>query len=139
VETAMPVVSITRLRVRALRYLPAFLLGAYRSVRQARRASGNIAATVLADRNFAFWTNTVWTDEAALRSFMLSGAHRRVMPPLLDWCREASLARWTQDTAQPPAWLEAHRRMQAEGRRSKVRYPSEAQQRFEFPAPRSSG
>lgn len=135
----MPAVSITRLRVRAWRYLPAFLLGAYRSVRQARRVPGNIAATVLADRNFAFWTNTVWVDEAALRSFMLSGAHRLVMPRLLDWCDEASLVRWTQDTAERPSWSEAHRRMQAEGRRSKVRHPSAAQQRFEFPAPRASG
>jgi hypothetical protein len=135
----MPVVSITRLRVRALRYLPAFLLGAYRSVRQARRASGNIAAAVLADRDFAFWTSTVWTDDTAVRSFMLSGAHRRIMPRLLDWCDEASLAHWTQDTAEPPSWFEAHRRMQAEGRRSKVRHPSAAQQRFEFPAPRTSG
>jgi heme-degrading monooxygenase HmoA len=134
----MPIVSITRLRVRAWRYLPTFLVGAYRSTRQARRASGNLATAVLADRNFAFWTRTVWVDEAAVRAFMLSSPHRHVMPRLLDWCDEASLARWAQDTAEPPSWSEAHRRMLAEGRRSKVRHPSAAHQRFEFPAPRIS-
>jgi hypothetical protein len=67
---------------------------------------------------------------------MISGAHRRVMPRLLEWCDEASVAHWLQDSPEPPLWDEAHRRMQGEGRRSKVNNPSEAQQRFEIPPPR---
>jgi hypothetical protein len=39
----MPLVSITRLRVRSFRYLPAFLLGSLRSAREAKNASGNLA------------------------------------------------------------------------------------------------
>jgi hypothetical protein len=35
-----------------------------------------------------------------------------------------------------PSWSEAHRRLQQEGRPSKVRFPSDAQRRFEIPPPR---
>jgi Domain of unknown function (DUF3291) len=132
----MSFVSITRLRVRSWRYLPAFLLQAFRSARQAKVASGNLAVSVLRDANLAFWTRTVWSEEAAMRSFMLSGAHRRVMPRLLEWCDEASVAHWVQDAREPPSWPESHRRLQQEGRRSKVSHPSEAQSRFEIPEPR---
>jgi len=69
----MPFVSITRLRVRAWRYLPAFLIRSFRVARQARRATGNLGVCVLRDANLAFWTRTVWSDEAAMRSFMLRG------------------------------------------------------------------
>jgi hypothetical protein len=135
---AMPLASITRLRVRAVRYLPIFSFNALRAARQAKAASGNLAVSLLADANFAFWTRTLWQDEAAMRAFMVSGAHRKMMPRLLEWCDEASVAHWTQDSREIPSWLEAHRRMRAEGRRSKVNHPSDAQQRFEIPVPRTT-
>ena len=132
----MPLVSITRLRVRSWRYLPGFLLQSVRASRQAKVAPGNLSVSLLRDADFAFWTRTVWTDEAAMRSFMVSGAHRSVMPRLLEWCDEASVVHWVQDAHEPPSWPESHRRMQQEGRRSKVNHPSEAQRRFEIPEPR---
>ena len=39
-------------------------------------------------------------------------------------------------TADLPDWHEAHRRMATEGRRSKVRHPSEAHRDFRIPPPR---
>jgi len=60
-----------------------------------------------------------------MKAYMLSGAHRRAMRRLLDWCDEAAVVHWTQESAQPPDWLEAHQRMQATGRASKVNHPSE--------------
>jgi hypothetical protein len=132
----MPFVSITRLRVRSWRYLPAFLFQALRAARQAKAAAGSLAVATLRDADLAFWTRTVWTEEAAMRSFMVSGAHRRMMPRLLEWCDEASVVHWVQDAPEPPSWPESHRRMQQEGRRSKVNHPSDAQRRFEIPAPR---
>ena len=74
-----------------------------------------------------------------MKSFMLSGAHRQVMPRLLNWCDEAALIHWTQDTEQMPDWYEAHRRLQQEGRRSKVRYPSPAHERYEITRPKIPG
>jgi quinol monooxygenase YgiN len=132
----MPFVSITRLRLRSWRFLPGQLWHALRSSRHAKAAPGNLAVRLLREPNNTFWTCSVWSDEAAMRTFMLSGAHRKAMPRLIEWCDKASVAHWQQDTAEPPAWHEAHRRMQAEGRPSKVRHPSEAHQRFDIPAPR---
>jgi len=71
-----------------------------------------------------------------MRAFMVASPHRVAMVNLLDWCDEASLAHWTQESAQLPDWVEAHRRLVAEGRRSKVRHPSPAHEAFQIPPPR---
>ena len=131
----MPFVSVTRLRVRSWRYLPAFLIQSFRALRQAKRADGNLAASVLRDANLAFWTRTVWSGEVAMRSFMRSGAHQHVMPHLPKWCDEAALVHWVQDGPEPPPWQEAHHRLQQQGRRSRVDHPSEAHRRFDIAAP----
>ena len=134
----MPFVSVTRVRVRAWRFLPAFALGFIRSARQAKSAPGTLALALLADAGRAFWTLTVWDEEPSMRAFMMSGAHRGVMPRLLDWCDAAFLVHWTQDSAEPPSWAEAHRRMASDGRRSRLRFPSPAHERFEVPTPRTT-
>jgi len=121
--------------VRSWRYLPSFLVWALRASLQARSARGSLAVAVFAEARRTFWTRTVWTDEAALRAYMVAGAHLRVMPRLLAWCDEAAVAHWTQATAEPPSWQEAHQRLQRDGRTSKLNHPSEAHRRFEVPAP----
>src|SRR5215472_13557831 len=133
----MPFVSITRLRVRAWRYVPTFLIQSVRAARQAKRTPGSLAVSVLRDADRAFWTRTMWGDEAAMRSFMHSGVHSRIMAHLPVWCDEAAVAHWVQGTGEPPSWQEASRRLQREGRRSRVNHPSEAQRRFEIPEPRT--
>jgi quinol monooxygenase YgiN len=132
----MAVISITRLRVRSWRFLPLFFIHALRSARQAGRAEGNLGSSLLRDRKNTFWTATAWRDEAAMRQFMLSGAHRQAMPKLLNWCDEAALVHWTQDSADLPSWPAAHARLEAEGRSSKVYHPSENHKAHKFPAPR---
>jgi len=134
----MPFVSVTRLRVRSWRYVPGFLIQSSRAARQAKRTAGSLAVSVLRDADRAFWTRTVWRDEGAMRTFMQSGVHRRVMARLPEWCDEAALAHWVQDASEPPSWTVAHRRLQEEGRRSRVNRPTEAKRRFEIREPRVS-
>jgi heme-degrading monooxygenase HmoA len=120
----MPFVSITRLRVRDEEYLDAFsatLPGVYA---QADGAPGRLALDLLAEAHNTFWTKTVWTDRAAMRAYMTSGAHGAVMPHLREWCDEAHVAHWEQDSDELPSWDEAHRRLVAEGRNSAVTHPS---------------
>jgi quinol monooxygenase YgiN len=133
----MPFVSITRLRVRRWSSLPRFLIQSIRAAHQARRAAGNLAVSVLRDADRAFWTRTVWRDEAAMRSFMRSGVYRRIMARLPKWCDEAAVVHWVQDAEEPPSWAEAHRRLQQEGRGSRVGRPSEAH-RLETGVPEGS-
>ena len=118
------------------RYLPRFLFQSIRAARQAKRAPGSLAVSVPRDADRAFWTRIVWRDEAAMRSLMQSGVHRRIMARLPEWCDEAALAHWVQDANEPPTWPEAYRRLQQMGRRSRVSHPSEAQSRFEIREPR---
>lgn len=134
----MPVVSITRLRVRSWRFVPAFLFSALRIGVQARNAEGSLAVKVFRDARNTFWTSTSWDSEASMRAFMIAKPHGPAMHKLLKWCDEAALVHWTQDDADLPSWSEAHIRMQREGRPSKVYYPSEAHKAFRIDAPSPS-
>jgi heme-degrading monooxygenase HmoA len=131
----MPFVSITRLRVRSWRYLPAFLVQSIRSARQAASTSGNLAVSLLREKKNVYWTRTVWSSEDSMKAFMLSGVHRNVMRSLLEWCDEAAVAHWTQESHQPPPWHEAHAQILRIGRLSKVNHPSPAQLQFQIPEP----
>lgn len=135
----MAFVSITRLHIRSWRYLPGFYFLSLRSALQAKAAVGNLAVLLLNEGRNTFWTCTVWNDEAAMRAFMTAGSHRRAMPKLLEWCDEASVAHWVQESPQPPSWIEAHQRMQHEGRQSKVNHPSGNHLAFTISAPRVAG
>ncbi|MGH9742195.1 MAG: DUF3291 domain-containing protein [Candidatus Acidiferrum sp.] len=108
---------------------------ALRSARQAARAEGNLAIKLLRDRRNTFWTATLWTSEAAMKQFMIAGAHGRAMRNLLHWCNEAALVHWTQEAAALPSWPESHARLETEGRPSKVNHPSSTHQAHKFPAP----
>jgi hypothetical protein len=120
----MPVMSVTRLRVGALRYLPGFLWYTYQSKRQLSRADGFLGGALANAPAWTFWTTTAWTDEASMKRFRDAGWHKKAMPRLLDYCSEASLARWTQDTADLPTGAAMLERLTSSGRVSKVRHPT---------------
>lgn len=134
----MPLISVTRLKLRNFFYLPRLIPFSLRSTWQAKRAAGNLGVKLLQDRNLAFWTCTAWTDEGAMRQFMKADAHGQAMTKLMDWCSEASVVHWQQDQPELPDWQEAYRRMITEGRPSKVRHPSAAHQSFQVDPPRQA-
>lgn len=134
----MVFVSFTRLRVRSWRFLPMFFFYAMRSAREAAHAEGNLRARVLRDKSRTFWTATSWTSDAAMKKFMLAGAHRKAMTRLPHWCDEASLVHWNQDDEELPPWIEASERMRREGRQSRVNHPSAAHTKHSFPDPVAS-
>ncbi|MBL8061847.1 MAG: hypothetical protein JNK32_02425 [Anaerolineales bacterium] len=123
----MYTVSITRLRVRSIFYLPAFLLHAMRTGSQAQKAAGVLGVETRFEKNNVVWTKTVWSDESAMKDYRGSGAHQIAMRILSEMCNEASVARWQQLDPDLPTWEEAHRRMLTEGRLSKVKHPSPLQ------------
>jgi hypothetical protein len=131
----MPFISVTRLRVRSWRYLPGFLFDALVSARQAARTQGNLAVMLLRDARNTWWTSTSWDAESSMRSFVLAKPHGAAMRKLLEWCDEAALVHWSQPDPALPAWAEAHCRMQAEGRTSKVLHPSPEHLAFRIAAP----
>lgn len=133
----MALISVTRLRIRSWLYFPAFFLNSMRSAKQAAVAPGNLAVRLLRDRDKAFWTMTAWSSDAEMKSFMHAGAHGAAMRKLLDWCDEAAVTHWTQENTNLPTWEDGHKRLQQEGRRSKVHHPSANQAAFVIPPPAS--
>jgi hypothetical protein len=122
----MALVSVTRLRVRAYRYLPQFAWEAMKSARQAERSAGFLGGTIFRNARNVFWTITVWRDAETMNAYRIAGAHREAMPKLLDWCDEATTAHWSQKSLELPSSREAHERMVREGKVSKVNHPSAA-------------
>ena len=84
-------VSLTRLRVRSIRFMPQFAVHALRSNSQVRKAAGFLDGGLLADRDWTFWTLTAWDSRDSMRAYMTTGSHRTAMPNLLAWCDEASV------------------------------------------------
>jgi quinol monooxygenase YgiN len=120
-------VSVTRLRLRSIRFLPAFFWHAEASTRQVRRSPGFAGGYLANQGGLTFWTVTLWADEAAMRAYRSTAAHRAAMPKLLRWCDEASVAHWRQEggeEAPPPDTV--RQRLGQEGRLSKVAHPSAA-------------
>lgn len=128
----MALISITRLRVRSLKFLPAFLWYSFKSNAQAKRAPGNLASTIRAAGTNVFWTMTVWESETAMRSFMRSGAHKEAMPKIQNWCDEGSVVHWVSESTTPPTWEEAETEMFTKGRFTPLTHPSIAHQNHRF-------
>jgi hypothetical protein len=128
-------ISVTRLRLRRWWYLPEFLWRSKRSTAQAAKTAGFLGGYTLADRHRAFWTMTAWKDEASMRAYRGSGAHRAVMPKLANWCDEAAVAHWQADAF--PTWAEAWQRISASGRLTPVENPSEGQKTKRIAEPRT--
>lgn len=117
--------SVTRLRVRSVRFLPAFIWHNFKTKQQVVRAGGFFGGRLLVDSRWTFWTLTVWEDEKVMKKFRGSGAHARVMSHLPHWCDEASYAYWALTTNGVPEWSEAYEKLSTDTRLSRVEHPSE--------------
>ena len=135
----MTFVSLTRLRVRSIRFLPLFAVYTWRSLRQVRKAAGFQTGGLLPDRRWTYWTMTAWDGQESMRRFMTSGAHKGAMRHLMHWCDEASVAHWEQEGGTLPSWEDADRRMRASGRVSKVNHQSPEQAGMNYERPRTTG
>lgn len=134
----MPLITVSRLRVRSVRFLPGFIILALRSARQAQNAAGNLALNLARDTHMTFWTCSAWDSEEAMRAFTLAGPHQKAMARLPEWCDEAHVVHWEQKNATLPDWQEAHRRLVAKGRALRLYHPSKHHDSRNLPPPRVS-
>jgi hypothetical protein len=123
----MVIVSVTRLRLRSMRFLPGFLWYTMRSMKQAQRTPGNLGVRVRKTKGLAFWTLAMWRDNQAIQAFVPASPHKEAMQKLPQWCDEAAFADWQQDTADSPSWETATEKLAATGRLVDVLHPSEQQ------------
>ena len=135
----MSFVSLTRLRIRSVRFLPLFAIHTFRALTQVKKAAGYQTGALLLDRDWTFWTMTLWDTHGSMRQYMSTGSHKKAMPHLLDWCDEASVAHWEQEGDTLPSWAEGDRRLRSDGRASKVRNPSPQHATLNYRPPRTTG
>jgi hypothetical protein len=124
-KLSMPIITVTRLRLRSLRFFPGFLWYTRRSIRQAKRTPGNLGVKLRKTNGLAFWTLSMWQDNQAIRTFVPASPHREAMQKLPHWCDEAAFADWEQQSADWPLWETAAEQLAASGRVVKVLHPSE--------------
>jgi hypothetical protein len=105
-------VSITGLRLKRRRHILRFWWHAIRSMAQARSAAGNLRAETRTIRGVRH-TLSVWIDEQAMRTFLVSGDHRVAMKVFRAIATGRTLG-FTTD--QPPDWEASLRRWQSEAR-----------------------
>ncbi len=111
-RTASVYVSITGLRLTRRRHLVQFWWHAIRSMAQARKAPGNLSAQTRTVEG-VHHTLSLWTDEQAMRRFLVSGAHRGAMKAFRAIATGRTLG-YTTD--QPPEWDAARQRWLSEAR-----------------------
>ena len=117
-------VSVTRLRLRSLLLLPAFLHRSRQCIKQATVSPGFRNGATLFDRGLVFWTLTVWDSERAMKAYRGAGAHAAVMPSLARWCSEGAVTNFEQDIDTLPAWSEAWKRLSEKPRFFPLDHPS---------------
>jgi Domain of unknown function (DUF3291) len=120
----MALVSVTRLRLRSVRFILPFAWYTARSALQAKRSPGNRGVNLRKTNGLAFWTLTVWENGQAMRAFRGAVPHGKAMRKLPYWCDEASYAHWEDGTGDLPSWEDAAKRLSHTGKLSKVHYPS---------------
>jgi hypothetical protein len=131
----MPLVVVTRLRLRDPTYRDEFVGSAFAVVDQANGSEGNLAADALAEANDTFWTRTAWTGRPAMDRFLTGEPHLAAMGRLSEWCDEATFVDWEQGDSNLPDWQDAFRRLVADGQAAHLAQPSESNQSRAFPPP----
>ena len=131
----MPVIVITRLRLKDPAFFDEFFASAVAVVEQAQGTEGNLAADVLAEANSTFWTRTAWQGRAAMDGFVGSEPHLSTMSRIDGWCDEATFVDWEQASAGAVDWQDGYRRLVADGQAAQLTHGTDAHQGRDFPAP----
>ena len=131
----MPLIVITRLRLKDPALFDQFFAAAVAVVEQATKSEGNLGADVLADANHTYWTRTAWQGREQMDAFVGALPHLHTMDRIADWCDEATFTDWEQAGADLPDWQTSYRRLVAEGKAASLTEPTDAHQTREFPPP----
>ena len=131
----MPVIVVTRLRLRDPALFDEFVGAAFAVLQQAQSSDGNLASDLLADADNVYWTSTAWRDRDAMNAFVGTEPHLSTMPRIDDWCDEATFVDWDQPSADLPGWQTRYERLVADGQVTKLSNGSDAHETRHFPAP----
>ena len=131
----MPVIVVTRLRLRDPALLDEFFTDAVAAIEQATKSEGNLGADALADADNAWWSVSAWQERGLMEAFVRGEPHLDITSRLDHYCDEATFVDWEQDTPGLPDWQTSWRHLVADGMVAELTHPSAANQTRAFPAP----
>jgi quinol monooxygenase YgiN len=131
----MPVIVVTRLRLKGPALLDEFFTAAVAAIEQAQKSTGNLGADALADANNAWWSVSAWQDRAPMRAFVNSEPHLGISKRLDHFCDEATFVDWAQASPALPDWQTSWRHITADGQAATLTQPSPANSTLAFPPP----
>jgi hypothetical protein len=131
----MPVIVVTRLRLKDPGLLDEFFTDAVAAIEQASKAEGNLGADALGDANNAWWTVSAWQGRQPMLAFVGNEPHRSIMTRLDHYCDEATFVGWEQASPDLPDWQTSWRHLTADGTAAKLTQPSDANETRAFPRP----
>jgi hypothetical protein len=131
----MPVIVVTRLRLKDPALLDEFFTDAVAAIEQAMKSEGNLAADALADAHDAWWSVSAWQDHRLMRAFVDTEPHLAISARLDHYCDEATFVDWEQAGPDLPDWQTSWRHLTADGQVAELTQPSAANQTRDFPAP----
>ena len=131
----MPVIVVTRLRLRDPALFDEFFASAMAVTEQATNSEGNLGADVLAEANNTYWTRTAWRERNLMNAFVGSEPHLSTMGHIADWCDEATFVDWEQPGAELPDWQDGYARLVASGQGASLTHATDAHHTRDFPAP----
>ena len=77
----MPVIVVTRLRLRDPALLDEFFTDAVAAIEQAMKSDGNLGADALADANNAWWSVSAWQERSLMQTYVDSQPHLGISAP----------------------------------------------------------
>jgi heme-degrading monooxygenase HmoA len=131
----MPVMAVTRLRLREPTDFDAFFAAAVAVAEQANASKGCLGERALADANNVYWTVTGWEDRPSMTAFTQNQPHLDVEASLDNWCDEATFVDWEQAGSELPDWKTSYEHLVAEGQAAALTLGSPANASLDFPPP----
>jgi hypothetical protein len=90
----MPVIVVTRLRLRDAALLDEFFTHAVAVMEQATHSEGNLGADALAEAHDVWWSVTAWQDRNHMKAFVDNEPHLSTASLLDHLCDEATFVDW---------------------------------------------
>jgi quinol monooxygenase YgiN len=131
----MPVIVVTRLRLKDPALLDEFFTAAVSAIEQAQKSDGNLGADALADAGNAWWSVSAWTGRRQMQAFVDAEPHAGISTRLDHFCDEATFVDWEQGSPHLPDWQTSWRHLTADGKVAELTHPSDANQTRAFPPP----
>jgi hypothetical protein len=131
----MPVIVVTRLRLKDPALLDEFFTDAVAAIEQAQKSEGNLGADALADADNAWWSVSAWQQRGLMEAYVHGEPHLGITARLDHYCDEATFVDWEQDSPDLPDWQTSWRHLVADGKAAELTDPSAANQTRAFPAP----